>query len=71
MSTAHVTIFLIVVVSVFCAIDVYLALDKLPDGTPRTGNTYSEIIRNTGNRHPWFRILFIFAWGVLFGHWFW
>jgi hypothetical protein len=61
----HVTIFLVVVVVLFLAIDVKLYKDKVP------GNTYSEIIRDTGNRWPAFRIMFIFAWGVLAGHWWW
>ena len=65
MSATHVTIFLVVVVSLFIAVDVKLHYDKTP------GNTYSEIIRNTGNRWPAFRIVFIFAWGVLAGHWWW
>ena len=65
MSTTHVAIFLLIVVPIFIAIDVKLAMDKTP------GNTYSEIIQNTGNRHPWFRIAFIFGWGVLAGHWWW
>lgn len=65
MSTVQVTIFLSVVVALFLVIDVKLNFDKTP------GNTYSEIIRNTGNRHPWFRILFIFGWGVVAGHWWW
>jgi hypothetical protein len=61
----HVAIFLVVVVVLFLAIDVKLAKDKVP------GNTYSEIIRDTGNRWPAFRIVFIFSWGVLAGHWWW
>jgi len=65
MTTFQVTIFLVVIIALFLAIDVKLNFDKTP------GNTYSEIIRNTGNRHPWFRILFIGAVGVLLGHWFW
>lgn len=65
MTTTEVTVFLCIVVFVFLAIDIKLAFDKTP------GNTYSEIVRNTGKRHPWFRILFIFAWGVLAGHWWW
>lgn len=65
MSPTQVVILMVSFVVVFCAIDVKLAMDK------KKGNTYSEIIRNTGNRHPWFRILFNIAVGVLLGHWFW
>lgn len=65
MTTSQVTIFLLTVVPIFLIVDIFLAKDKHPD------NTYSEIIRNTGNRHPWFRIGFIFSWGVLAGHWWW
>jgi hypothetical protein len=65
MTPTYVAIFLVVVVVLFLAIDVKLAKDKVP------GNTYSEIVRDTGNRWPAFRIVFIFAWGVLAGHWWW
>ena len=65
MTPAHVTIFMITCILFFVLVDVKLNYDKEPD------NTYSEIIRNTGNRHPWFRIAFIFGWGVLAGHWWW
>ena len=65
MNPDHVAIGLVVAVVLFLAIDVKLAKDKVP------GNTYSEIIRDTGNRWPAFRIMFIFAWGVLAGHWWW
>jgi hypothetical protein len=61
----HVTIGLIVVIVIFLAVDVQLYKDKVPS------NTYSEIIRDTGNRWPAFRIMFIFSWGVLAGHWWW
>ena len=65
MTKKQVVAFLAIVVPLFLLIDVWLALDK------DKGNTYSEILRDTGNRHPWFRVLFIFAWGVLAGHWWW
>lgn len=65
MSETAVVIFMVVAVTLFIAVDVYLVVDRAK------GNTYSEIIRNTGNRHPWFRVLFLFGWGVLAGHWFW
>ena len=65
MNPAQVTAFLIVVVSIFILIDVKLNFDKTP------GNTYSEVIRNTGNRHPWFRALFMIGWGFVAGHWWW
>ena len=65
MSPVHVSVFLAVVVVLFLVIDIKLYKDKVPD------NTYSEIIRNTGNRWPAFRIVFIFVWGVLAGHWWW
>ncbi len=65
MSNEHVVVFMTAMVVAFLAVDVKLAKDKLP------GNTYSEIITDTGNRHPWFRILFVFVWGVLAGHWWW
>jgi len=61
----QVTAFIIVVVSIFLLIDIKLNFDKTP------GNTYSEIIRDTGNRWPAFRIMFCIAVGVLLGHWFW
>jgi H+/Cl- antiporter ClcA len=65
MTEIQVTALMIVFVAVFVAIDVVLAVDK------SKGNTYSEIITKTGERHPWFRILFLVAVGVLLGHWFW
>lgn len=65
MTPTEVAAFMVLIVSLFVAVDVKLAKDKTP------GNTYSEIIRDTGNRHPWFRILFLLAWGVLAGHFFW
>ena len=65
MNPDHVAIGLIVLIFVFIAVDVKLYKDKVP------GNTYSEIIRNTGNRWPAFRIMFLVSVGVLLGHWFW
>jgi len=65
MSSTAVSIFMIAAVALFVAVDVVLFRDKYP------GNTYSEIIRDTGNRHPWFRVLFLVAVGVLLGHFFW
>jgi len=65
MTEVQVTIFMILSVVVFVGVDVYLAFDK------EKGNTYSEVITKTGDRHPWFRILFLVSVGVLLGHWFW
>lgn len=65
MSPDHVAVGLVVLLVIFLAVDVKLNYDKTP------GNTYSEIIRNTGNRWPAFRILFLVSVGVLLGHWFW
>jgi len=65
MTETAVAVFMIVCVVLFVAVDVWLAVDK------DKGNTYSEIITKTGERHPWFRILFLVGVGVLLGHWFW
>ena len=65
MSEYHVVGFMVMSITIFLLVDVKLAMDKKP------GNTYSEIIRNTGNRHPWFRALVFVMSGFVLGHWFW
>jgi len=65
MSETAVAIIMVVFVVAFVAVDVALATDK------SEGNTYSEILRDTGARHPWFRVVFLVMVGVLLGHWFW
>lgn len=58
-------LFIVGVFTVIIGVDIVLAVNK------KSGDTISEVIRNSARKWPIFYVLWGLFWGVLLGHWFW
>ena len=63
MSPTATKIFVLCVIFILIAIDIYLAVDRVAN------NTYSSVLRSWFTQRRWVYFITAFALGVLMGHW--